>query len=150
MIEIEINQEFSELVGVDNLQAVATTALAVTGTSPESEIGLQIIEDDQMQQLNLEYMGIDSPTDVLSFPVPFLNPDTGNPYLGDILISYPTAARQAKTAGHPVSEEISLLLVHGILHLLGYDHTTPEEKTAMWDIQDTILTRLNIHARPTE
>ena len=150
MIEIEINQEFSEFVEADGLQAVADTVLTATGTSPESEIGLQIIGDDPMQQLNLEYMGIDSPTDVLSFPVPFQNPDTGNPYLGDILISFPTAARQAEAAGHPVIEEISLLLVHGILHLLGYDHLTSEEKTAMWDIQDTILNALQIHARPTE
>ena len=150
MIEIDIDQKFSGLLEVGDLQAVANKVLAITETSLESEIGLQIIEDAQMQQLNLQYMGVDSPTDVLSFPVPFQNPDTGNPYLGDILISFPTAARQAEAAGHPVAEEISLLLVHGILHLLGYDHLTPEEKTAMWDIQDTILTALHIHARPTE
>ena len=150
MIEIEIDPKFLDLIQVSDLQAVADKVLAITETSLESEIGLQIIQDDQMQQLNLEYMGVDSPTDVLSFPVPFENPDTGNPYLGDILISYPTAARQAQAAGHPLEEEISLLLVHGILHLLGYDHLTPEEKTAMWEIQDTILAALHIHALPTE
>lgn len=150
MIEIEIDQNFSDQVEISDLQAVADKVLAITETSLESEIGLQIIEDAQMQQLNLQYMGINSPTDVLSFPVPFQNPDTGNPYLGDILISYPTAARQAEAAGHPVAEEICLLLVHGILHLLGYDHLTTEDKTAMWDIQDTILTALQINARPTE
>lgn len=150
MIEIEIDPKFLDLIQVSELQAVADKVLAITKTSLESEIGLQIIQDEQMQQLNLEYMGVDAPTDVLSFPVPFENPDTGNPYLGDILISYPTAARQAQAAGHPLEEEISLLLVHGILHLLGYDHLTPEEKAAMWEIQDTILAALNIHARPTE
>lgn len=150
MIEIEIDPKFLDLIQVSELQAVADKVLAITETSLESEIGLQIIQDEQMQQLNLEYMGVDAPTDVLSFPVPFENPDTGNPFLGDILISYPTAARQAQAAGHPLEEEISLLLVHGILHLLGYDHLTPEEKAAMWEIQDTILAALNIHARPTE
>lgn len=150
MIEIEIDQNFSDQLEISGLQAVADKILAITETSLDSEIGLQIIEDAQMQELNLQYMGINSPTDVLSFPVPFQNPDTGNPYLGDILISYPTAARQAEAAGHPVAEEISLLLVHGILHLLGYDHLTTEDKTAMWDIQDTILTALQINARPTE
>jgi probable rRNA maturation factor len=150
MIEIEIDQNFSDQLEISGLQAVADKVLAITETSLDSEIGLQIIEDAQMQQLNLQYMGINSPTDVLSFPVPFQNPETGNPYLGDILISYPTAARQAEAAGHPVAEEISLLLVHGILHLLGYDHLTTEDKTAMWDIQDTILTALQINARPTE
>ena len=150
MIEIEIDQNCSDQLEISGLQAVADKVLAITETSLDSEIGLQIIEDAQMQELNLQYMGINSPTDVLSFPVPFQNPDTGNPYLGDILISYPTAARQAEAAGHPVAEEISLLLVHGILHLLGYDHLTTEDKTAMWDIQDTILTALQINARPTE
>ncbi len=111
---------------------------------------MQITDDAVLQKLNHQYMGIDAPTDVLSFPVPFENPDTGNIYLGDILISFPTAVRQSKSAGHPTEEEIALLLVHGILHLLGYDHTTNEEKESMWALQESILTNLKIKARPTE
>jgi probable rRNA maturation factor len=150
MIEIEIEQDFRDFIEATDLQSVAGEVLAITETHLESEIGLKITNDASMQQFNLQYMGIDSPTDVLSFPVPFENPNTGNPYLGDILISYPTAVRQAEAAGHPPAEEITLLLVHGILHLLGYDHTTPAEKEIMWSLQDTILTQLEIDARPTE
>ncbi|MFN2144341.1 MAG: rRNA maturation RNase YbeY, partial [Anaerolineales bacterium] len=92
----------------------------------------------------------DAPTDVLSFPVAFDDPETGSPYLGDILISLPTARKQAETAGHAVQDEVQLLLAHGMLHLLGYDHTTPEEKAKMWTLQDRILTQLGIQAKPTE
>jgi probable rRNA maturation factor len=150
MIEINIDQEFLEWVDATSLQSVASQVLALTHSHPESELSLQISGDEVLQQLNLQYMGIDAATDVLSFPVPFENPDTGNPYLGDILISYPTAALQAKAAGHAAMEEVKLLLVHGMLHLLGYDHTTPEEKQAMWALQDSLLNDREINARPTE
>lgn len=150
MIEIDIDPDYQDLISVDRLQVAAKEVLALTETNTKSEFGLKITGDTSLQQLNLEYMGIDSPTDVLSFPVPFENPDTGYPYLGDILISYPTAARQAEKAGHPPQEEITLLLVHGILHLLGYDHSNQEDKAEMWTLQEKILTHLKIDARPTE
>ena len=150
MIEIEIDQLFQDLIDPTSLETVAHHVFSLTDTDPKSEFGLQVTGDDTLQQLNLQYMGIDAPTDVLSFPVAFQNPDSGNPYLGDVLISYPTAALQAEASGHPPEEEIKLLLVHGLLHLLGYDHTTPEEKKAMWALQNSILAALKIQARPTE
>jgi len=150
MIEIEIEKPFLGLVDVGSLEQVAQQVLVLAEIEAQSELSLRITDDDTLKDLNLQYMGIDAPTDVLSFPVAFQNPDTGNPYLGDILISYPTAAVQAEASGHPSTEEIKLLLVHGILHLLGYDHTTPEEKQAMWSLQDAILEALQIQARPTE
>ena len=150
MIEIEIEKPFLGLVDVGSLEQVAQQVLVLAEIEAQSELSLRITDDDTLKDLNLQYMGIDAPTDVLSFPVAFQNPDTGNPYLGDILISYPTAAVQAEASGHPPTEEIKLLLVHGILHLLGYDHTTPEEKQAMWSLQDAILEALQIQARPTE
>ncbi len=124
--------------------------LAITGQPPESALSLKITGDEEIQTLNRDYLGKDAPTDVLSFPVPFDDPESGIPYLGDIIISLPTASRQAESGGHAVEEEIKLLLVHGILHLLGYDHATPEEKAAMWALQDKILTQLGIQAKPTE
>jgi probable rRNA maturation factor len=150
MIDIEIDQSFQDLVDPISLEVVSNQVFSLTDTDPKSEFGLQVTGDDTLQQLNLQYMGIDAPTDVLSFPVSFQNPDSGNPYLGDILISYPTAAHQAEASGHPPEEEVKLLLVHGLLHLLGYDHTTPEEKKAMWALQNSILAALQIQARPTE
>jgi probable rRNA maturation factor len=150
MLEIHIDQEFLALVDAGSLQSIASQVLVLTKHNPESELSLEICGDETLQNLNLEFMGIDAATDVLSFPIPFENPDSGNPYLGDVMISYPTAALQANTAGHSAMEEVKLLLVHGMLHLLGYDHTTPEEKQAMWAIQDSLLEALEIKARPTE
>jgi probable rRNA maturation factor len=132
------------------LSSLATEIFSITGSPAKSAFSLRITGDDEIQQLNRNYLGNDAPTDVLSFPVPFDDPETGKPYLGDIVISLPTAIRQANSAGHPPEEEIKLLLVHGILHLLGHDHATPEEKSAMWALQDKILTQLDIQAKPTE
>lgn len=148
MIQFEIIPDYEEHIQTEELIAAAEKALAMTGTHPSSEISVRITDDYVLQKLNTQFMGVDASTDVLSFPVPFDNPETGNPYLGDIIISYPTAARQAEAAGHPVGEEIVLLLVHAILHLLGYDHHEPEEKAAMWALQDEILVALEISARP--
>lgn len=150
MIEIEVDETFQNLVDVSMLENIVQQVLTLTDTDPLSELGLQVTDEASLQKLNLQYMGVDAPTDVLSFPVAFQNPDTGNPYIGDILISYPTAAAQAEASGHAPVEEVKLLLVHGLLHLLGYDHTTPEEKQAMWSLQDSILNALQIKARPTE
>lgn len=150
MIYIEIEPDFTEQIPEVILEFVASGVLRLTGTDANSDVSIQITDDAVLQHYNREYMGIDAPTDVLSFPVPFQNPETGAPYLGDLLISLPTAARQAEAAGHPVSEEVKLLVVHGMLHLLGHDHATAEEKSAMWALQDTILAELGIAARPTE
>jgi probable rRNA maturation factor len=92
--------------------------------------------------LNRQYLGVDAPTDVLSFPVGEVDPESEALYLGDILISYPQALAQAEAAGHPVQAELQLLVVHGTLHLLGYDHAEEDEKTLMWKAQDEILARL--------
>jgi probable rRNA maturation factor len=152
MIEIIINSELASDYQIDQpaLSALAAGVLAITSTPAESALSLRITTDDEIQQLNRDYLGKDAPTDVLSFPVPFDDPESGVPYLGDIVISLPTAFHQAQTAGHPPGEEIKLLLVHGMLHILGYDHATPEEKTTMWALQDKILTQLDIQAKPTE
>jgi probable rRNA maturation factor len=92
----------------------------------------------------LEYLGVDAPTDVLSFPASESDPETGLPYLGDILISIPRAAQQAQAAGHSVEAEVQLLVVHGTLHLLGHDHAEAEEKTRMWNAQAEVMSRLGL------
>ena len=97
-----------------------------------------------MHALNLQFLDIDAPTDVLSFPANFTNPDTDIPYLGDVLISFPRAETQANSAGHNVMAEIQLLVVHGILHLLGHDHAEQSEKTIMWNAQKDIILQLGL------
>ncbi len=99
--------------------------------------------DKEIRSLNERFMGIDAPTDVLSFPsgelTEFGEEET---YLGDIMISLETAARQAAQGGHSLAQEVELLSVHGALHLLGYDHGDEDEKRQMWGAQATILEKL--------
>lgn len=151
MIRIQLSDPVpAEIRDTAALTAAGEAALSLAKAPKKSDLTLILSDDQELQRLNREHLGIDAPTDVLSFPIPYDDPETGTPYLGDILISVPTAERQAKAAGHSLAEEIGLLFVHGILHLLGYDHGTPDEKAAMWQIQDEILTHLEISARPTD
>lgn len=111
--------------------------------SPETaEITIVITDDAELQTLNQQYLGIDAPTDVLSFPAGDPDPDSDALYLGDILISLPRACAQAAAGAHSPEEELQLLVVHGTLHLLGHDHAEEEDKTRMWVAQAAILTSL--------
>lgn len=150
MIFVEISEEFLHLVEPGPLKETAQKALAAAGEKTDQDIQIIISGDESLQNLNKEFMGIDAPTDVLSFPLGFDNPESGSRYLGDIVISYSQANAQAQQAGHETIEEIKLLIVHGILHLLGYDHAEPEEKEKMWAFQNTMLEQLGIKAKPTE
>ncbi len=112
--------------------------------SINADITIVLTNDAQLHELNRDYLGVDAPTDVLSFPASESDPETGSTYLGDILISIPRAAQQAQAAGHPVAAEVQLLVVHAVLHLLGYDHAEAEEKARMWAEQAKVLERLGL------
>jgi len=112
--------------------------------SASGDISIVLTDDARLHQLNREYLGVDSPTDVLSFPASETDPETGARYLGDILISIPRAEEQAKLAGHPLESEVQLLVVHGVLHLLGHDHADAKEKAAMWQVQTEILESIGL------
>lgn len=106
-----------------------------------------VVDDATMAILNQTYRGVSGPTDVLAFPMTEgrfggLSPDL----LGDVVISAETAERQAREAGCNVQDEMAQLLVHGILHLVGYDHGTTRERQRMWRKQRAILTACGIHA----
>ena len=109
-----------------------------------ADITIVLTDDRQLHELNRNYLDVDSPTDVLSFPSLEIDPETNEMYLGDILISIPRAAQQAQAAGHSLEAEVQLLTVHGTLHLLGYDHATEEEKNVMWNEQTKVLERLGL------
>ena len=113
-----------------------------------SDLSIVITGDDQLQELNRKFLGVDAPTDVLSFPTDEDDPDSGVRYLGDILISYPRAAAQANSGGHPIQDELQLLVVHGVLHLLGYDHSEPSERARMWEVQAQALVSLGSPLSP--
>lgn len=112
--------------------------------SAHADMTIVLTDDRQLHELNLDYLNVDSPTDVLSFPAGEVDPETESLYLGDIAISIPRAMQQAQNGGHPVEAEAQLLVVHGTLHLLGYDHSTDEEKAVMWAEQAKVLERLGL------
>jgi probable rRNA maturation factor len=142
------NTAGNPLLEVDILEKTATAVLNRLPPAQEHALTLVITGDQEVRDLNHQYLGIDEETDVLAFPAGEIDPDEEVLYLGDVIISYPRAVQQAMAAGHKVEAEIQLLVVHGILHLLGYDHLDPGDKTAMWSLQDEILTGLGCPARP--
>lgn len=126
------------------LEKAAGAALRQQAAPAGADLSLVLTDDAQLRQLNRDYLGLDTPTDVLSFPSEQTDPETGSRYLGDILISLPRAAAQAAAAGHPVEAELQLLVVHGVLHLLGHDHAEAAEKARMWQAQAEILAGLGL------
>ncbi|HEX8992954.1 MAG TPA: rRNA maturation RNase YbeY [Anaerolineales bacterium] len=112
---------------------------ALERESAEGELSVMLSDDAHVRDLNRDHLGIDAPTDVLSFPASETDPQSGRTYLGDIIISVPRAAEQAQAAGHSLADEVQLLVIHGVLHLLGYDHARPAEKSRMWAEQEAIL-----------
>ncbi len=144
MIEINRKKSFPQSPDTSLLQLAARTALLQQGAPKDITLSLLLTDDTQIKSLNRDYRGIDAPTDVLSFEVRERDPETGLLYLGEIIISIPYAMRQAKKKGHSLNAEAQLLLVHGILHLLGYNHAEEEEKEKMWEAQTAILSKLNL------
>jgi len=140
MITIESETKFPSKL----LERAVNTALEIQSESLDSELTIVLTDDSKVHELNRDYLGIDSPTDVLSFPASETDPETGARYIGDIVISLPYAARSAEKAGHPLESEVQLLVVHGVLHLLGHDHAKPGEKAKMWKAQAEILQTLGL------
>jgi probable rRNA maturation factor len=145
MIDIFISPEFADRVEKELLENAAISTLHHESIIEEVELTIVVDADERLQELNRQFRGIDAPTDVLSFPADEFDPDTGLHYLGDMMISYPTAERQADEAGAPVLDELQLLVIHGILHLLGHDHSEKDDKERMWLAQTEILGKLGIN-----
>jgi probable rRNA maturation factor len=145
-IVVEVDDSYAAEVDADDLgRTIAATLLAED--RPEGEVTLLIADDETVAGYNLQYRGVEGPTDVLSFaaqePTPgFVSAPEMAAYLGDIIIALPFTRHQAAALGRPLADELRLLAVHGTLHLLGYDHAEPEEEAAMWARQDAILAGL--------
>jgi probable rRNA maturation factor len=128
---------------LNRIESAASQAMHMAGAPPDSELTVVLTDDEELHRLNRQFLEIDAPTDVLSFPADFIDPDSHHPYLGDILVSVERARQQADLQGHSASQELLLLIVHGILHLLGHDHAEDAERERMWALQDQILSRLS-------
>jgi probable rRNA maturation factor len=128
------------------LRRLVARVLRAEGVAPPAEVGLVVSNDETVRDLNRRCLGLDEPTDVLSFghdpsPEPFVTPPDGLRRLGEVILSYPTAERQAQEAGCSVQEEAAHLVVHGLLHLLGYDHADPEGERRMRAREEALLGR---------
>ncbi len=141
MIEFQFDSAFKADIDGNKLSQVLNKTLDIL-KKPEMDITLRLIDDDEMRHLNQTFRGEDKTTDVLSFNQDIRDPETGQYYLGDILISVPKAALQAVEHAHSLQDEITFLSIHGTLHLLGYDHYTEEEKAIMWPLQDKIFSEI--------
>jgi probable rRNA maturation factor len=142
VIHIQINPDLKISLEHELLKHAARAVL--THQSVEGDLTIVLTDDAQLQELNRDYLGIDAPTDVLSFPASETDPETARRYLGDILISIPRAAKQAQTGDHELEAEAQLLTVHGTLHLLGYDHAGEQDKARMWKAQAEVLEGLGL------
>jgi probable rRNA maturation factor len=104
-----------------------------------ADVTLILTDDIEIRHLNHVYRDVDQTTDVLAFNQDFIDPETGQYYLGDIVISVDSAQRQALENNHLLLDELMLLAIHGTLHLLGFDHASAQQKDAMWKVQESIL-----------
>ncbi len=152
-INVLIEQGLEEHLGVSWLQSIAEQALVDQDAGSGLELGLVITGQEKVRQLNRSYLGNDEPTDVLSFPMlpdplaggesevsaPFITPPDGVVHLGEVIVSYPQALIQAGQHRHSVKKEIAVLIIHGVLHLLGYDHDKPEPERRMKAREKEIL-----------
>ncbi len=132
-IELFVASPFSSRVHKEELRKIARRALREEKVSSRQSVTIVITDNGRIRSLNREFHHADATTDVLSFPS-----DTEG-YLGDIVISYETARENARKAGWRIRDELKLLVVHGVLHLVGYDDTRPRARARMWQRQHEIL-----------
>ncbi len=131
-ISIEVAVEATD-IDVEALGELAKRVMDGEDVDRGTGLSILVTDDDEVRQMNHQFLGIDEPTDVLSFPDEaddFVEGIAGEPYLGDIAISLPTARKQATQIGHSIDAELAHLLTHGILHLCGYDHVDSTEDEA--------------------
>ncbi|MBN1147039.1 MAG: rRNA maturation RNase YbeY [Anaerolineales bacterium] len=121
------------------LERAVRQTLQHTGVDLDADVSVVLSDDERLRQLNHQFLGIDAPTDVLAFPGDQIDPDSQAKYLGDVVVSYERALAQSAAGGHSLGDELQLLVVHGLLHLLDFDHTDEQSKAAMWAVQAEIL-----------
>jgi probable rRNA maturation factor len=147
-VSIQVERPYLGLVSREWLGKAARLALKYGGMTKPAELSLVITSDDQVHRLNREYRGVDRTTDVLAFALAEANDKIADPFavppdkiihLGEVIISYPQAKRQAEERKHSIERELALLVAHGVLHLLGYDHEKPEDAKKMRALEAKVL-----------
>lgn len=151
-MSVEVNNESGAPVDEARLLRLAAQVLQEMHVHPDTDLGITFVDEAAIEQLHVEWMGEPGPTDVLSFPMDELRPgrageETPAGLLGDVVICPQVAAAQATAAGHDTAHELQVLLTHGMLHLLGYDHAEPAEEAEMFGLQRDLLLAFAMHER---
>jgi probable rRNA maturation factor len=136
---IEVINTSGQLVPTSEINSLLTFALLELELNLECEINVSFVEDDYMTELHIKWMDEPGTTDVLSFPMDMPETPGEAVTLGDIVISPVVAAEQAKAQGHSIEHEIYILVIHGLLHIIGYDHADKAEEKVMFDLQEKIV-----------
>jgi probable rRNA maturation factor len=147
-INVQIDEVYAGRAAQQVLERAAQTTLQHHPDFEPGDITIVVTGSEAVKELNRDYLGIDAPTDVLSFPSHEIDPETNTLYLGDIIIAFPVAEAQSLVEGHPVEAELQLLVVHGVLHLLGFDHADEKEQSVMWVQQAAVLANLGNSLSP--
>ncbi|MFC1899325.1 rRNA maturation RNase YbeY [Chloroflexota bacterium] len=150
-INILVDSLFQKSISEKWLRSIVSHAVSNQSTKSYIQMSLVITGEEEVRKLNRDYRNIDEPTDVLSFyMIPevsevstsntfFAQPPDGVSHLGEVIISYPQAVKQAEEHQHPVKKEIAILIAHGVLHLMGHDHNEPEQEIKMKEEERNIL-----------
>ncbi|WP_319449127.1 MULTISPECIES: rRNA maturation RNase YbeY [unclassified Mycobacterium] len=143
---IEVSNESGIDISETELISVARFVIARMDVNPAAELSMVLLDTAAMADLHMRWMDLPGPTDVMSFPMDELEPggrpdapEPGPSMLGDIVLCPEFAAKQAESVGHSLGQELALLTVHGVLHLLGYDHAEPDEEKEMFALQRELL-----------
>ena len=148
---IQVDKEFRKHLDQEWLKRVVEQTLTIQDFDSEVELSLVVTGDEMVQRLNKQYRGIDESTDVLSFAlmerkpgddIPFIIPPDGVIHLGEVVISYPKAAKQAEENKQGMEQELALLVIHGVLHLLGYEHDEPDREKEMKALEVKVLSKV--------
>ena len=136
-MNIELSNESGYVVDEEEIISVAQFTMRKMGLHPDCDLAISIVDEDRMSELHEEWMELNGPTDVLSFPMDEIRPHSPDPgIVGDIVLCPQFAEKQVKLT---LAAELHLLTVHGVLHCLGYDHAQAQEERIMFDLQEAIL-----------
>ena len=146
-VSIEVSNESGVAVDESSIASVARHVLATMRVNPAAELSVMVVTTEVMTELHERWMDEPGPTDVMAFPMDDLidesrrpdAPEIGPALLGDVVLCPSFAAAQAAKARHSLADELHLLTVHGVLHLLGYDHAEPEQEREMFGLQAELL-----------
>jgi probable rRNA maturation factor len=143
-IDIEINSVSNHIPSLDSIERWISAALQSDELN-EAEVSIYIVDEAESQELNFQYRGKDKPTNVLSFPAD-IPEEVGVPLLGDLVVCAPIVEREAQEQGKSLDAHWAHMLIHGTLHLLGYDHTEDDEAEVMEALETRLVTQLNFPA----